>query len=252
MATDLPRLFIGSSTEGLTVARSLQAELETAKVCEVDSWHLAFEPSGYAIHSLVTASRSVDFAVLVATPDDVLHSREKVHQAVRDNVIFEFGLFIGALGLERTYLLSTESAHLHLPTDLQGLTRLPYSPRSDGNQRAAMNSAVLTLQGQVSAHGKRDRSGGTTSSASRESRALRRELEVLCSGAIAQGWVVRANTDTTLRLVSPRGRTVTMTKVSSPAATRMRLRLVARKLRGEGLRINSSIRGPVEDSALLG
>ena len=99
------RLFIGSSAEGLAVARNLHAELERHSVCEVVRWDQnVFEPSGYTLDSLLTTAASVDFAVLVASPDDVTVSRGSEEPSVRDNIILEFGLFAGALGRERTYL----------------------------------------------------------------------------------------------------------------------------------------------------
>ena len=42
--------------------------------------------------------------------------------------------------------------------------------------------------------------------------ALDRELEILCDNAVAQGWTVKTNSATTLRLVSPRRRAYTLTK----------------------------------------
>ena len=109
------RLFIGSSAEGHAVARNLQAELEAMSVCEVERWDQnVFEPSGYALDSLLEVAARVDFAVLVASPDDVSVSREVESPSVRDNVILEFGLFAGALGRERTYLLATGDRSLNL------------------------------------------------------------------------------------------------------------------------------------------
>jgi len=62
---------------------------------------------------------------------------------VRDNVLLEFGLFIGALGRQRAYPLATSD--VKLPTDVLGLTRLPYRVRADNNPRAAVNEAVLQI-----------------------------------------------------------------------------------------------------------
>src|SRR5262249_36857811 len=44
----------------------------------------------------------------------------------RDNVVFEAGLFGGALGIRRTFILHANGAKL--PTDLLGLTSIPYDP----------------------------------------------------------------------------------------------------------------------------
>lgn len=239
----LPRLFLGSSAEGREVARNLQAELGNS--CEVVLWYQnVFEPSGYALDSLISAAASVDFAVLVATPDDKTDSRGETTASARDNVVLEFGLFAGALGRKRTYLLAT--GDLKLPTDALGLTRLPYRPRSDGNHRAAVTEAALLIEERVRSMGRLDRASAPVDTTSPLT-ALQRELDLLCDNAVAQGWTVKTNSQTTLRLVSPRGRPFTLTK-SQPNETRFNIRYFASQLRAAGLRVNYTLRRPVDES----
>ncbi|TYL45641.1 hypothetical protein FXB39_16845 [Nocardioides sp. BGMRC 2183] len=152
------RVFIGSSAEGREIARNLQEQLERISGCEVDLWEHVFEPSGYALTSLIAIAAKVDFAVLVATPDDTTISRGQAQESVRDNIILEFGLFAGALGLERTYLLSTGDS-VKLPSDVLGLTRLTYRKRTDDSIPAALNGAVLSLKNQLDTLGARTRVG---------------------------------------------------------------------------------------------
>lgn len=230
------------------MARNLQAELEALSVCEVERWDQnVFEPSGYALDSLLDVAGRVDFAVLVASPDDVTVSRDVQLPSVRDNVVLEFGLFAGALGRERTFLLATGDSSLKLPTDVLGLTRLPFRIRSDSNLRAAVNEAALQIERQVERRGRRDRAAATPGSIGSEQAALDRELDLLCANAEMQGWTVKANSRTTLRLRSPRGKTHTLAK-GKPPATREQLRRFASQLRADGLRVNSSVRRPVEES----
>ena len=97
MSDPLARLFLGSSSEGREVARNLQAEL--GSTVEVVRWDQnVFEPSGYTLDSLLSIAETVDFAVVVATPDDVTMSRGETTLSARDNIVLEFGLFAGALG----------------------------------------------------------------------------------------------------------------------------------------------------------
>lgn len=244
------RLFIGSSKEGLEVARNLQAELESMHVCEVDRWDVdVFEPSGYTLDSLLTAAAKVDFAVLIASPDDIVVSRGVTTPSVRDNILLEFGLFAGALGRERTYLLAIGDRDLKLPTDVLGLTRLPYNKRSDGNLRGEVNEAVLKIQKQVGARGRRAYLGAASGDARPQVTALEREIELLCSNARAQGWKIRTNSITTLRLRSPKGKPFTLAK-RAPDVTRDDLRRFAAELRASGMRVNSSVRRPVRESPL--
>lgn len=139
------RVFIGSSSEGLKYARALQAELEAATDCTVDRWdNNTFDPGSFTLEALIEKAGTVDFAVLVATGEDTVISRGTQAATVRDNIIFEFGLFLGSLGRERVYLLSV--GDLKLPTDLFGLTRLQFRERPDGNVRAGLTGAVVQVE----------------------------------------------------------------------------------------------------------
>jgi hypothetical protein len=157
--TNAPRhiqVFIGSSMEGLRIARTLQAELEAATDCVVKRWDTdTFAPGSITLDELIARANSVDFAVLVATGEDTVTSRGIQSAAVRDNIILEFGLFLGALGRERVYLLSVGDAKL--PSDLQGLTRLIYRDRPDGDIRAGLNDAVLRIERAMAIQGPRSR-----------------------------------------------------------------------------------------------
>lgn len=244
-------MFIGSSTEGLDIARNLQADLEHTGRCSVIRWDQGiFEASSYTIPRLAKAATEADFAVLIATADDIVESRGIQRAAARDNVYFELGLFIGALGLERTYLMSA-SPNLELPSDLQGLTYLPYREREDGNQRAAVNDATIGIMAHVDARGPRDRSSAVTASSSPvgHRQALAEEILRICSDAEAQGWTVKSNTATVLRLRSPKGRTFAFTP-GEPSQSRDDLREFTSKLRANGLRVSRSVRRPVSESPI--
>jgi hypothetical protein len=68
-----------------------------------------------------------DFAVFVFDADDVAQIRRAEVRTVRDNVVFELGLFIGRLGRGRAFWITAEgTAAPHIPTDLAGITRLTY------------------------------------------------------------------------------------------------------------------------------
>lgn len=243
LASTCPVVFIGSSSEGRLVARNLESEL--ADVCTVVRWDRGvFEPSGYALDSLLKVAAAADFAVLVATPDDTTLSRGTEMLAARDNIVLEFGLFAGALGRDRTYLLATDYT-MKLPTDVLGLTRLPYRPHPhDLDQRAPLNDAVLQIEERVRALGRRQTGSGPSE---RLGNALDREVAMLCANAVAQGWTVKTNSATTLRLRSPRGRLFSLVK-GQPETTRDELRWFARQLRAAGLRVNGSVWRPVADS----
>lgn len=241
MPTHRPRLFIGSSSEGRELAKALDVELGDA--IEVHRWDInVFEPGGFTLDSLIAESRQADFAVLIATADDVTVSRGESSASARDNIILEFGLFAGAIGRERTYMLA--SGDPKLPTDIAGFTRLSYKAPVDGNLRRAVTAAAMEIMDRVQKLGSRT----LVEDASVRQGALNRELALLCSNARAQGWTARETT-TALRLRSPRGTKHTLTK-GAEAGTREELRSFAAALRAAGLRIIRSLRRPIDESPL--
>ncbi len=121
-----PFLFIGSSSESLEIARGIQYGLSHDDV-HVTVWtDNVFGASRFPIEDLEQQVRTSDFASLVIGPDDKLIIRDTEFQAPRDNVIFELGMFMGALTRERTFIILPAEANLRLPTDLLGLTPIKY------------------------------------------------------------------------------------------------------------------------------
>ena len=142
-----PRLFVGSSVEGLDVAFAVQSNLDHD--ADVTVWDQGvFEPSTYALEAILNALDDADFGAFVFTPDDVVTMRGEAKRAVRDNVLFELGVFIGRLGRDRSVVVVPRGVEdFHLPTDLLGLTPLRYNPdRQDGNLRAALGPACNELR----------------------------------------------------------------------------------------------------------
>lgn len=140
-----PSLFIGSSAEGLLVARALQAELDFD--VEATIWSQGvFGLSDGTLESLAAKAPTFDFAVLVLTPDDLLTSREQTRNAPRDNVIFEAGLFMGALGRRRVFMVSCRDDELTLPSDFAGIAMARYNRRSDGNLQAAVGPVATNIR----------------------------------------------------------------------------------------------------------
>src|SRR6185436_7768050 len=134
-----PRLFIGSSSEGLPIAEAVQGNLW--RDVEVTLWSQGvFEPSRGSLESILGKLDDQDFGLFVFSADDVTLMRGEANATIRDNVLFELGIFIGRLGRERCYFLVPDGLNekLHLPTDLAGISPLLYEHRrSDGNLLAA-------------------------------------------------------------------------------------------------------------------
>lgn len=147
---DRPALFIGSSREAMDVAYALQRNLEYESDPTV--WDQGvFRPMRQTLVDLVAEAARTDFAVFVFAPDDVADIRGETKAIVRDNVLFELGIFIGALGLERCFIVAPRDApNLHLPSDLLGLEPLRYAAdRRDGRLLAALGPASHEILGVI-------------------------------------------------------------------------------------------------------
>lgn len=153
-------LFIGSSTEGLKVARALQAELDHN--ADVEIWSQGvFGLSEGTMGSLVAAVARFDFAVLVLTADDMSTSRGVERVIPRDNVLFELGLFMGGLGVDRTFILYDRSTPPSLPSDLAGITPATYQPHATGNLQAALGAPATLVRRSIDALGPRAANAGS-------------------------------------------------------------------------------------------
>jgi hypothetical protein len=121
-----PRIFLGSSGKQAKLVQALTRGL--AEVAEVEPWTTVFNPGVSTLDRLVELTREVDFAAFVFAQDDwtsnAPDAADQGQAAPRDNVVFEAGLFGGALGMRRTFILHARGAKL--PTDLLGMTAVRY------------------------------------------------------------------------------------------------------------------------------
>lgn len=133
-----PRIFVISSKESIEVAREVRKNLDGDDM-QVHLWDDdTFMVSGYPISSLEDAIERCDFTIAVAQADDVLITREETHEVPRDNVHFEYGISIGRLGRDRSFLLVQADTKVKLASDLAGLTTLRYQ----GDEKDKMKRSV--------------------------------------------------------------------------------------------------------------
>ena len=115
-----PRIFIGSSGEGLKVAQYVKHKLKKADF-EVYLWtDDIFKANNSVLETLLKEASLFDFGIMVATKDDFTIKRDKEFESARDNVVFEFGLFLGRLGTNRAFVIQEKGTEL--PSDLYGIT----------------------------------------------------------------------------------------------------------------------------------
>jgi len=76
----------------------------------------------------------VQFAVVLATPDDEGYARDKEDEnrfRARQNVVLELGLLLAKLGRSRVAILLKDQEHMERPSDIQGLIYIPFNDNVD-------------------------------------------------------------------------------------------------------------------------
>lgn len=122
---DLPSVFIGSATESHIIAKQVQQLFDSNKF-QVDTWKMNVFGQRDEDGNLLSNAEQLknftdiyDFAIFIFSPDDRLISRtrkwwseergDKLEMieanATRHNVVFEFGLFLGRIGADRSFIL---------------------------------------------------------------------------------------------------------------------------------------------------
>jgi CAP12/Pycsar effector protein, TIR domain len=135
-----PRIFLGSSGQQAKLLEAITRGLED--IADVEPWTTTFNPGRSTLDRLVELSQEVDFAAFVFAQDDwtTTEASQSGQASPRDNVVFEAGLFGGALGIRRTFILHANGSKL--PTDLLGLTSVRYDPDIGPDEVQAINEKL--------------------------------------------------------------------------------------------------------------
>lgn len=136
-----PSIFIGSSSEGIETARAVKSNFD--KEADVDIWdENLFGLNKSTLETLINRASFYDFAIFILSPDDQAKIRKKKDSIPRDNVLFEFGLFLGAIGVNRAFFIAEES--VRILSDFAGITRTTYRKRE--NMVAAVGDSCNTIR----------------------------------------------------------------------------------------------------------
>jgi len=138
---DKPRIFLGSSGKQEKLLQALTRGLED--VARVEPWTTSFNPGTTTLERLLELAHEVDFAAFVFAQDDWTSAGaapESGQASPRDNVVFEAGLFGGALGMRRTFIVHANGSKL--PTDLLGFTCVRYGDAATPAEIRAVNQKL--------------------------------------------------------------------------------------------------------------
>ena len=113
----------------------------------VEPWTTSFNPGTTTLGRLVELAHEVDFAAFVFARDDWTTTSLPAapvagpgQASPRDNVVFEAGLFGGALGMRRTFILHASGSKL--PSDLLGLTCIRYGEVTTPSEMRVVNQKL--------------------------------------------------------------------------------------------------------------
>jgi CRP/FNR family cyclic AMP-dependent transcriptional regulator len=124
---EISRIFVASAGEEKPNLNAVVQQLESFNVV-AHPWTKdgAFRPNRQAMGELYELSQQLDFAIVLATQDDFEESRGELKFKARDNVWLEYGLFLGALGMDRTFILLQRDRDMKMPSDTTGITVFPF------------------------------------------------------------------------------------------------------------------------------
>jgi predicted nucleotide-binding protein len=144
-----PRIFLGSSGKQANLLQAITRGLED--VADAEPRMTTFNPGRSTLDRLVELSQEVDFAAFVFAQDDwtTTDVSQSGLASPRDNVVFEAGLFDGALGIRRTFILHANGSKL--PSDLLGLTAVRYDPATSAADARSTRSSARRSRPRVAA-----------------------------------------------------------------------------------------------------
>jgi len=116
-------VFVASSIEAKQEDQFVRSVLENNKINAI-TWKDSFHPGEFGLESLLNITEQVHGAIIISTCDDKIWYRGTESMAPRDNILFEMGLFIKALGLKHVALVfcrNERGESPKIPTDILGL-----------------------------------------------------------------------------------------------------------------------------------
>jgi hypothetical protein len=135
-----PRILIISSKEALPVSTLVMDKL-TGTGFDVDGWWQVFPPNSGYLETLVDSCGYYDAVVAVFGADDRATIRGREVAVPRDNVVFEFGMFLGRLGAKRAFFLLEHGVELF--SDWEGVSHASFE------RGAALDADVETATAQI-------------------------------------------------------------------------------------------------------
>ncbi len=140
-ADSKPTIFIASSGKSKAIAEAIKLNFDDE--ADVDIWtENIFKLNEGTLETLMNRASYYDFFIAVFAGDDTATIDSKATNITRDNVIFEFGLFLGRIGLDRTFFVLEDGVKLF--SDWNGITTTTFV-RQD-NLMAALTESCAKIR----------------------------------------------------------------------------------------------------------
>lgn len=121
--TTRPTMFVGSSSDSKSTADKIAEKLR--RKVKIRSWSDVFGLGELNLEALLREAAACDFALFVWGVDDYTVGGSGIP---RDNVVYEAGLFAGALGRHRVFVAHAKNTKI--PSDYLGVTTAAYDPEN--------------------------------------------------------------------------------------------------------------------------
>lgn len=106
------KIFIASSSEHLDIAYAIQENLANYNLIATVWNQNIFDATEVVIEALENTISKFDYAVFIFNPTDITNIRNNITNTIRDNVIFELGLFMGRIGRKNCFIISEKKINL--------------------------------------------------------------------------------------------------------------------------------------------
>lgn len=135
-------IFIGSSSESSEIAHLIKAQFEEEDF-NVDVWDEdVFERGRSNLDNLKKFTALYDFAIMVFVQDDeVIHRNEKTG-SIPPNIIFEYGLFLGRMGANKSFIIAENNIMPFIDKVFSDLKGISIGKSFDNSTRAKRTKTI--------------------------------------------------------------------------------------------------------------
>lgn len=154
------KIFIACSKESVEIMDEIEMWLQDLE-CEVLRWDRPglFPPGEQTFNTLINISKQIDGAICLFSEDDKVWYRGDTTKQPRDNILIEYGLFVGALGPRKTIICRYGAPKN--ASDLLGLTVIDINDKRKAFSKTEIkiwakslntnpvDPAILSLQGRI-------------------------------------------------------------------------------------------------------